>query len=120
MMRFLVLKLINNHQTLIVKIGNIVASLNNRARLFSQVVGSTIIGFLGALVATLVHCILMLLLYFNATENCGYKCSDYFEQLPKEGPTKIYREESTGHFLLEKTIILSKLKSISHQKLQTK
>lgn len=26
----------------------------------------------------------MLLLFFNATENCGYKYSDYFEQLYKE------------------------------------
>jgi hypothetical protein len=100
MMRFLALKLINNDQTLLVKIGNVVASSNNRARLFSRVIGSAIIGFVGALVATLPYCILMLLLYFNATENCGYKCSDYFEQLPKEGPAKIYGEESTGHLFI--------------------
>lgn len=100
MMRFLALKLINNDQTLIVKIGNIVASSNTRARLFSRVIGSLVIGFLGALAATLPYSILMLLLYFTATENCGYKCSDYFEQLPKEGPAKIYGEESTGHLFI--------------------
>jgi hypothetical protein len=100
MMRFLALKLINNDQTLLVKIGNIVASSNNQAQLFSRVAGSAIIRFLGALVATLPYGILMVLLYFNATENCGYKCSDYFEQLPKEGPAKIYGEESTGRLFI--------------------
>lgn len=97
MMRFLALKLINEDQTLIVKIGNFLFSSDNRARLFSRVIGSSIIGFVGVLVTTLPYCILMLLLYFDATENCGYKCSDYFEQLPKDGPAKIYGEESTGH-----------------------
>lgn len=75
-------------------------SSNNRARLFIRVARSAIIGFAGALVATLPYCILMLLLYFNATENCGYKCSDYFEQFPKEEPVKIYEEESTGHLFI--------------------
>ena len=42
----------------------------------------------------------MLFLYFDATENCGYKCSNYFEKLPKEGPAKIQREESTGHLFI--------------------
>ena len=95
-MRFLALKLINNDQTLIVKIGNIVASSNNRARLFTRLAGSAIIGFVGSLVATFLYAILMLVLYFNATENCGYKCSDYFEQLPKAKATKIYSEKING------------------------
>ena len=99
-MRFLALKLINNDQTLIVKLGNIVALSNNQARLFSRTVGSAIIGFLGVLFTTLPYCILMLLLYFNATENCDYKCSDYFEQLPRKGPVRIYNEESTGYLLV--------------------
>lgn len=42
----------------------------------------------------------MLVFYFSATENCGYKCSDYFEQLPKEGLVEIYGEESTGHLVI--------------------
>ena len=100
MMRFLALKLINHDQTLIVKIGNIVASSNNRARLFAQVFGAAIIGFVGAVVSTLPYAILMLLLYFDTTENCGYKCSDYFEHIPKEGPVKIYGEKSTGHLAI--------------------
>lgn len=89
----------NNDQTLIVKIGNILDSSNNRARLFTPLTRSTMIRFVGALVATFLYAILMLLLFFNGTENCGHKYSDYFEQLPKEEPTKIYGEESTGHLL---------------------
>ena len=100
MMRFLALKLINNDQTLIVKIGNIVASSNNRARLFARVSGAAIIGLVGALFSILPYAVLMTILYFDTTENCGYKCSDYFEQLPKEGPVEIYGKESTGHLFI--------------------
>lgn len=41
-----------------------------------------------------------MLLFFDVTESCGYKCSEYFEQLPKEVPINIYGEESTGHLLI--------------------
>ena len=100
MMRFLALKLIDNNQTLIVKMGNFVASSTNRARLFARVSGAAIIGFVGALFSALPYAVLMMVFYFNATENCGYKCSDYFEQLPKEGPVEICGEESTGHLVI--------------------
>jgi hypothetical protein len=102
MMRFVALKLINDNPTLIVKIGNIVVSSNARSRLLIRAAGSAIIGFVGALTATFPYCILMLLLYFNATENCGDRCSDYFEQLPQEGPSQTYGEESTGHLFIGK------------------
>lgn len=100
MIRFLALKLINNNQTLIVKIGNIVISSSNKGRLFTRMAGSAIIGLGGALVGTLSYAILLMLLFFNATENCSYRCSDYFEQLPREGPTQIYGEESIGHLVI--------------------
>jgi hypothetical protein len=100
LLRFLALKLINNDQTLVVKIGNIVTSADNTARLVSRIVGAALIGAVGAAVAPMSYSVLVLLLYFDATENCGYKCSDYFEQLPKEGPAKIYGEKSTGHIVI--------------------
>ncbi len=100
MMRFLALKLINNDQTLIVKIGNILASSNNRVRLATRFAGSAMIGVAGALVATLPYVILLLLIFLNTTENCGYQCSDYFEHLQKEGPTTVYGEKSTGHLVI--------------------
>lgn len=100
MMRFLALKLINNDQTLTVKIGNILASSNNRARLFARVSGSALIGFVGALFSMFPYAVLMAIFYFTATENCCYKCSDYFETLPNEGPVEIYKKESNGHVLI--------------------
>jgi len=100
MMRFLALKVISKDQTLIVQIGNILASSSNRARLLARLSGAAIIGLVGALVSALPYGILLLLLAFNATENFGYKCSDYFEQLPKVEPAKIYAEESTGHLVI--------------------
>ena len=100
MLRFLALKLINNDQTLLVKIGNIIVSSNNRARLFARVSGSAIIGFVGALFSIFPYAVLMMVIYFTSTENCGYKCSDYFEHIPKEGPVQIYGEKSTGHLAI--------------------
>lgn len=89
-MCFLALNLISNDQTLIVKIGNIFASSNNRIRLFARLMGTATIGFLRSLFSTLPYDILMMVIYFDTTENYGYNCSDYFEQLPKEGPVEIY------------------------------
>lgn len=90
MLRFLALKLINNDQTLMVKIGNILVSSNNRARLLARVSGSAVIGFVGALFSIVPYAVLMMVIYFDTIENCGYKCSDYFEQLSKQGPVEIY------------------------------
>lgn len=101
LMRFLALKLINNDQTLIVKLGNILASSENRARLFARVLGSGAIELLGALFSILPYAIFMMVVYFDSTENWGYTCSNYFDELPdKEGPVKVYSEKSTGHLLI--------------------
>ena len=101
MMRFLAFNLRSNDQTLIVKIANVIASSNNRIRLFARVMGALTIGFLGALFSTIPYAVLMMIIYFDTTENCGYQCSDYFEELPKEGPVRIYDEKSTGHIVIE-------------------
>jgi hypothetical protein len=100
MMRFLALKLINNDQNLIVKIGNIIVSSDSRARLFARVCGSTILGLIGALFAMLPYAVLMMVIYFDTTKHCGYKCSNYFKELPKEGPVKIYAEKSSGNLAI--------------------
>lgn len=98
LMRFLALKLIKNDQTLMVKIGNILASSNHRARVLSRITVSGMIGVVGALMAPIPYCIFMVLVFFDASENCGYKCSNYFDQLPKEGPVRVYEE--TGRLFI--------------------
>lgn len=98
--RFLALKLINNDQSLIVKIGNVVASSSNRARLLVRVSGAAVIGFVGALLAVFPYALLMMVIFFDSTTYCGYPCQDYFEHLPKEGPVSIYGEKSTGHLVI--------------------
>ena len=100
LMRFLVLKLINKDQTLMVKIGNIIVSSKNRSRLFARISGSAILGFIGAFASILPYTIFMMFFYFNITENCGYKCSEHFEKLPKEGNIEIYKRESTDHVFI--------------------
>jgi hypothetical protein len=100
MMRFLALKLLSNDESLIVKLGNIVTSSDNRIRLFSRVLGSAILGFLGALFSIFPYALLIAVLYFGSTENCGYKCHDYFEHIPKEQPAIIYAEKFPGNLVI--------------------
>jgi len=51
------LKLINNNQTVIVKIGNVVVSSNNRARLLVRILGAAICGTLGVLALAMPYAI---------------------------------------------------------------
>ncbi len=100
MMRFLALKLLNNNESFIVRFGSIVASTDNRARLVSRLLGSAIFAFVGTLLSTLPYAAVMALFYFGSTENCGHKCHDYFEHIPKEGSAIIYAEKSTGNLVI--------------------
>ena len=101
MMRFLALKLINNDKPLLVKIGDTLFSASNRARLLARL---CVAGFFGSITSAVSvifpHAILILLLSFDLTANCGYKCNDYFEHLPKEGPVRIYAETSDGNIAI--------------------
>ena len=100
MIRFLVLKYLNTDQTLIVKMGNFIVSSNNQARLIARVSGSAIMGFVTGLLAAFSYGIFMTVIFFNLTENCSYRCSDFFEQLPKEGPIQIVENQSTGNLVI--------------------
>ena len=91
-MRFLALKLINNDQTLIVKIGNILASSNNLARLFILIPPKIVV------------------------INVQIISSNF----PKRNLLKFTRKNQPVIFLLQETMMLGKSKSIAHQKLQTK
>ena len=100
MIRFLALKMINEDQSLIVKIGNMVVSSNNRVRLFTRITGTTIIAFVGAVFSILPYAILMAIMYFNETKNCGYNCDAYFQHLPKDEPLTIYGKASSGNIAI--------------------
>ena len=103
MLRFLALRLINNDQTLIVNIRNILVSSTNRARLVARVSGGVVVGIIGAIFSMLPYAAFAALVYFENTKNCGYKCSNYFEQFPKEGPIRIYGNhegQSNGHLVI--------------------
>lgn len=100
MLRFLALKLVNNDQSLILKLGNMVASSNNQIRLFVRVLGAAVIGFSGALISAFPYAVLMMVLFFNSTTNCGYKCDEFFELYPKEKPAIIQAEQANGHIYI--------------------
>jgi hypothetical protein len=100
MIRFLALKLISEDQTLIVKIGNVVFSSRNRVRLLTRLAGTAAIAVLGAVFSILPYAILMIVMYFESTRNCGYDCAAYFQHLPNEVPLQIYAEQSAGHLII--------------------
>jgi hypothetical protein len=100
MLRLLALKLLNNDQSLIAKFGNIAVSSENRIRLVTRVLGSAVLAFVGGLFSMFPYALLMAVFYFDSTENCGYKCQNYFELISKEQPTIIYAEKSTGNLVI--------------------
>lgn len=82
-------------------LGNIVVSSNNRVRLFARVAEAVVVAFLAGLVSLFPYAIfIMMVLYFEATQNCKYKCQDDFEHLPKAEPVKIYDKKSTGQLVI--------------------
>jgi len=100
LIRFLALKLRNEDQTMIVKIGNIVVSSSNRVRLLTRIAGTAVIAFLGAVFSIFPYAVFMALIYFAETQNCWYNCDDYFQHLPQEAPVTIYAEQSAGHLVI--------------------
>jgi hypothetical protein len=100
LLRLLAFKLMSDDQTLMVKIGNIVVSSNNRVRLLTRLSGTFIIGVLGAIFSTLPYAIFMVLIYFEGSQNCGYNCDAHFQHVPKESIIRIYGEQSSGHLAI--------------------
>lgn len=100
MIRFLALKLINEDQSLIVKIGNIVLSSSNRIRLMTRVVGTSVIAFIGAIFMNLPFAILMVMIYFDQTQYCGYNCDLHFQHISEKEPINIYSNEPAGHLAI--------------------
>lgn len=100
MMRFLALKLLKSDSGLITKIGNTVVLSDNRVPFLNRGVGSAVIRIANALLSSFSYGILIMLLYFENIANCGYRCNDYLERLPKDQPVKVFAEEPTGRLVI--------------------
>ncbi len=103
MMRFLALKLIKYDRPLLSKIGSIVFSSNNRIRMATRSVGSATIALVNAffrLYSAVPYGILIMVLFFGLTENCGFPCHDYFKELPVNEPIQIFAKKSTGNLII--------------------
>ena len=90
MMSFLALKLIKTDRSLFVKIGDMVVSSNNSAHFVSQALGAAKVGFIGCIFSVIQYSIVILIVYYSMTENCGYKCNDYFTHITVDLPIIIY------------------------------
>lgn len=100
MIRFLALKLLDNDKGLMIRLGSIIVLSDNRVRFLSRLLGASILGFVGNLLAVFPYALMMAVLYFDCTENCGYQCHDYFEHISKEGPAIIYAEKPFGNLVV--------------------
>lgn len=101
LIRFLALKLKNPNQTFLIKMGNLITSSDNQLRLLVRVIFAGTIGVCASFFGSIQFIVFILAVSYNLTEDCGYKCSNYFEQLPKDEPIKILADQSTGHLLIK-------------------
>lgn len=92
MIRFLALQLIskNKPSRLVEIVGTLRTVSENPVRLIMRSLGAIVLGTVAAVGNMLPYGIILMLMYFDATKNCGHICSNYFEQLPKDQITKIF------------------------------
>lgn len=64
--------------------------------------GIVLIGFINALVTSLTYGLLVMTLYLENNANCGYRCDDYFEHLPKDHSDRVFVEKPTGQLIIVK------------------
>lgn len=59
------------------------------------------IALVGGIIKGLPYAVLMTLMLFQITENCGFRCEDHFEHLSTtDEPITIYAEKPTGHLVI--------------------
>lgn len=100
LIRILALKLINKEQTLLVNIGNMIVSLDNRVRLMTRIIGYFLIGLQASFLNVFSYGVFLAIIYFRETAHCGYNCDRYFEKLPQNEPIEIDADRPTGHLVI--------------------
>lgn len=100
MLRFLALTLKSDDHTLQAKIGSLILSSDNQVRFVARAFGTAVIAFVGGLFVSASYAILLAIIYFDATQNCNYRCEDYFEKLPQDQIGTVYVENSKDTLVL--------------------
>lgn len=101
LIRFLALTLLKEDKTFITRVGSILISSNNRARLMIRTIAAAVLGSIGAAIPVLLpFSILMAISMYTQTEFCGYKCDAHFQKLPQNEPIEIYEERQNGHLVI--------------------
>lgn len=107
MIRLVALKLINNKQHSLVKIRTAIISTDNTQRMGIRALGAIIIGRVCSIFANrfilplkMFYQALMIIISYQSTQTCGYKCENYFKYLPQESPVSIFENESTGNIVI--------------------
>ncbi|QXE46097.1 hypothetical protein IV203_000075 (plastid) [Nitzschia inconspicua] len=101
LIRFVGLRLINPNQTTVVTIGNFLTSTDNRVRLILRFSASVIAGIIAGIASSLSYGILLLLICFLESEQCGFSCDTYFDKIPPEPEAiNVYTKNRTGNLII--------------------
>ena len=92
---------INMNERWYIKFVDFIAAFDNKMRAVYRIGGSAAIaGFVGFFSTSIRYGIIALIIHYQATENCGYRCSDYFEHISKDEPFFVSLDESSNKIII--------------------
>jgi hypothetical protein len=100
--RFLVLKLASENNTMVVRFQNFLLLSDSPVRLLIRGGSALTVGIITALTSVLPFAVLVLFVTFSQTENCGFQCEKYFQEIrPQDnGALMVYAPQSTGSLII--------------------
>lgn len=87
------MKILEKDRSFVVKMRNLFLSIDNQERLIMRLVGSLVIATTSALAQLMSYGVLLGLIYFVETANCGHTLVHDFEQLSFNTNEIMYRNQ---------------------------
>ena len=84
-----------------IKFGDFIAAFDDKMKAVCQIRESAAVsGFAGFFSTSVRYGIVALIIHCQAIENCGYRCSDYFEHIPKDEPFLVPIDDSFNNIII--------------------
>ena len=102
LIRLVARKIITQDTNLLIQVGNTALFADNRERFITRVAGTAIAAIVTTIVNFTSYGVLLAIMLFLGTDECGYRCEDYFENLhvSKDGIVKVFEKSSEGHIII--------------------
>lgn len=65
-----------------------------------RIVRTSVIAVMGAILMNIPLAILMVIVYFDQTQYCGYNCDAHFQHVSEKEAINIYAEKPAGHLAI--------------------